>query len=147
MTIPAGVLPLSAFTELSGVPLGGPIPILADLMDPTTGDYLSLTKGRSPVDGAIVEGFRVERGSGPAVQNVGHTLREVRHTDASSIAEIQSRVRDGVQHLERAGLARLQKVDVEVTGDLAEVTAWVQDLTLAAQSPEAKPYAVVRGDV
>ncbi len=111
---------IAAMTVTGATPLGAydlrpdprrlrPVPILAEWVDPDTGDITMLNQTRTPVDGAIIEGLRVDRGSGSAVMDVGQTLRKVRHTDDSSLGEIPERARDGVRELERLGLIRFEK--------------------------------------
>jgi len=142
--LPIGSMPVSAFDETPAPRTPSPVPILADYVDPETGEIVALLASRSPVDGALIEGVRVERGSGPAVELVGNTLREIRHTDDSSVAEAQSRARDGVRELERLGLVRLATVNVAVESDAMQVDVEVVDLTIAAGAPNTRTYAVPR---
>lgn len=149
--IPIGALPLGAFREHLASREERPPPILADYVDPNTGRITKLLTSRSPVDGAIIEGLRVERGSGAAVVDVGQSLREIRHTDDASLGEVFGRAQDGVRELERLGLARLQSVKTTlVEPDTVEVEATILDFTLAASDPNAeggrtRTYAVPRG--
>lgn len=147
--IPAGVVPLGSFTEVSGSRARKPIPILADYVDELSGQVTRLTEGRTPVDGAIIEILRVERGSGPAVKENGHTMREVRHTDESSLSELKARLRDGFRRMEVAGLVQIQETTVEVNegiGDAVTLSSRIRDLTLPPEDQEAtRTYAVTRG--
>lgn len=127
-----GSTPLGAYTTYPNPRRVRPVPILADWVDTTTGDVTRLNRTRTPVDGAIVEGLRVDRGSGPAVASVGQTLRKVRHTDDSSIGEVPERARDGVRELERLNLARFEqpiRVAVVGLGDAVEFEGEVTDFT------------------
>lgn len=151
--IPAGAVPLGSYVELVTSPAAKPIPILADYTDENTGEITRLTEGRTPVDGAIIEALRVERNSGPAVREVGHTMREVRHTDDSSLAELRGRLKDGLRRMEKAGLISLQETTVTRSGPLddgVEMTGRIKDMTasqLDVNQPETRTYAVPRGQV
>lgn len=138
----AGSTPLGYYVETVEDESALPVPILADYIDPDTGDIIRLNEGRMPIDAAIIEGIRVDRGTGAAVLEVGQTLRKVRHTDETSLAEIPTRARDGVEELERQGLVRFESV---VGPDLnpkdessASYTAYIRDLTVSASDPASR---------
>lgn len=133
-----GSSPLGAYTINPRPGPLVPIPILADHINPDTGEITNLLASRTPVDGAVIEGFRVDRGSGPAVLNVGHTLRRIRHTDDSSLAEVPTRARDAVVEMERLGLVRFEGATTELNEeqDGLRTVAKVTDLT-------AHPISVV----
>ena len=150
--IPAGAVPLGSFQEFPASRARSPIPILADYIDEVSGDISRLDEGRTPIDGACIEVLRVERGSGPAVREVGHTLREVRHTDPSSLAELKGRLRDGFRRMEKAGLVKVESIEVktlENAADSVEMSGEIKDLTLAEQdvngNNNVRTYAVPRG--
>ncbi|MFZ5896803.1 MAG: hypothetical protein ACOY0T_37450 [Myxococcota bacterium] len=142
--IHAGALPLGSYAEALASPPVGPVPILADYVDPETGDIIDLLRTRTPVDGALIEGLRVERNSGPAVALVGHTMREIRHLDDTSVAESASRAREGYRELERLGLLRTSKVEVNTDNDAMEISVEIVDLTVAAGQPNKRTYAAAR---
>jgi hypothetical protein len=146
--IPAGAVPLGAFVETFVTPGALAVPILADYTDPLTGDtpLANLLSTRTPVDGAIIEGLRVERGSGPAVQLVGNTLRQIRNTDPTSLSETKGRTRDGLLILEQQGLAKLITAAATLgdRGDAITMDATIRDFTVQGK-PEDRTYAVSRG--
>jgi hypothetical protein len=148
--IPAGSTPLGAFAESPSPPGLTARPILADWIDPLTGDIplAYLLKSRTPVDGAIIEALRVERGSGPAVEFVGNTLREIRHTDDTSLSEAPGRLRVGLKTMEDAGLVRMLRVtrlELTARGDGMDLEVQISDLTLPSGKQDATTYAVSRG--
>ena len=107
-----------------------------------------LLTSRMPVDGMIIEGLRVERNSGPAVEFVGNTVREIRHTDDPSMSEVPGRIRDGLRTLEEAGLVKMRKVvrfDLGDRGDAVHFEVNISDLTLPNGNADATTYAVSRG--
>ena len=140
----AGGAPLGAFVQLPDPGPHSPVPILADWIDPLDGE-LRLNRSRTPVDGAVIEGFRVQRRSGLAVEGVGQSMFEVRHTDDSSLAELPERARDAVREMEKLGLVRI-KTRVEVMpgrGDHVGVRCEVLDLTTSPE--ELKEFVVQAG--
>jgi hypothetical protein len=54
-----------------------PAGILADAIDPVTGELLSLTRSYDPTDGALVTALRTVRGSGSAVREVGQRYQDI----------------------------------------------------------------------
>ena len=114
---PAGLSPASAFTETSFEdPLGPPV-ILADAIDPLTGEFLSLERGLDPVDAAMAFTFSVERSSGAAVVGVGHRMRTLTHVEPGLGVLVESLAAEAARHLTDAGVARLIKVETEPVGD------------------------------
>lgn len=66
----AGASPLSFFVASPGA-LGPPSPLLADDIDPTTHDFVSLTVGLDPVDSQVLTALVTLRGSGASVFDMG----------------------------------------------------------------------------
>lgn len=146
MPLPAGAFPLGLFSfDVVNRPQP-PVPILSDYVDETTGEITRLNDGRLPVDGAIIEGLRVERGSGPAVETVGNSLRELRYVEEGLQTEANARAREGLVHLERAGLVRVEQVQVTggPTSDAIIVEGEIKDRTLPKENPVSS-YTVKRG--
>ena len=110
---PAGVHPLGFWEEANTDPFEGVVAVPARAIDADTGEITDLLATYTPADGMIVEAFRVERGSGPSVMTIGQTVREVKHTDPSSLAEIRARGREPIDELERLGIVRLDGVTAE----------------------------------
>jgi len=134
---PAGVA-LGAYGLVDVSPLEGPPVILADHIDPETGDWDDLMISHTVFDGMLIEAYAVERNSGPAVEFVGHTLREVRDTDPSAVGEFKSRAQLPVDELERTGMCKLLSAKPVVDGDTVELEIVVQDLTMASDGPSTK---------
>lgn len=123
MPVPyAGILPLSAFTETTHEdPLGPPV-ILADAIDPETGEFVSLERGLDPVDAAVAWTVSVERDSGAAIQGIGHGLRTITHVAPDLAVTAEALAREAVGHLTRENLIALRGISVEAGRDGAEVT-------------------------
>ena len=148
MTTPAaGTHALGSFDVVAITPPEGPVPILADLIDPVTGDFADLLRSAKVSDGLLVEAYRVERGSGPAVNEVGHTLRKVRHTDEGAVAEIKARAVKPVEELADAGVLELRSISVEVDEDEAVLDLAVRDLTEPDVEESRKPFTIPRRPV
>lgn len=76
---PAGTTPIGAF--LIPVPPEDPgnFGVLADAIDPDTGEYLSILSGFDPLDAWVMQQFMVTRGSGSAVLEHGKDFSDVTH--------------------------------------------------------------------
>lgn len=132
MTIPgAGTHELGLYTEAEIYSDEGPVPILADFVDPTTGEIMNLLQSHVVSDGLVIEAYRVKRNSGEVVRNVGNTIREVRDTDAPALAELRSRAVLPIRELEREGIVRLDGFDLVADEDTVEVSLEYVDLTQA----------------
>lgn len=146
LVVPAGAVPLG-FPDFDPQLTGdGPIPILADYVDPLTGDVAHPLMSRTPVDGMIIETLRVERGSGEAVQSVGTRLREIRYVDDQIEVEARARVREGFEEMVRANLVEIQSLAVQLgpTTDSVILSSDIKDLTLPP-SNQVQHYTVRRG--
>jgi hypothetical protein len=144
----AGSHQLGAYVALD---LGDPravVPILADKIDPDTNDFADLLSSATVLDGMLQEAYSVERNSGPAVEEVGHTFREVRNTDPSSVGEFKARSRVPVQELEAAGMLTLVSATPTVDEDTVALDIVVRDLTAPSAGPKAKniPLDKARSD-
>lgn len=114
MTIPAaGITPAASF-ELAGFePPQGPPTILADMIDPETGEFASLTRGRSVADGIVQHLVTVQRGSGAAVRRFGQRFREITHNDATSRETLESLVAEALKPAVDSGTIRFERIVTE----------------------------------
>jgi hypothetical protein len=144
---PAGVHPLGFWEEANTDPFEGVPVILARKRDPDTGEITNLLESDTPADGMIIEGFRVERASGPAVMNIGHTMRQVKHTDEGSIKELEARGREPIDELDELGVVRLNSVkatlDVNDESAVSFDLGYI-DLTMPTRDVKTEVFAVPR---
>lgn len=77
---PFGISALSAQEDAGLPPAGEPPVVLADDIDPETGELLSLD-GVHPVDAHVRYQFQVRAASGAAVGRVGHRFRDIQVLD------------------------------------------------------------------
>jgi len=110
---PGGTSPASAYLPNPHVPSQEPPVILADLIDPATGDYASLIDSAEPTDAAVQLTFTVERNTGAVARNHGHSFRTLRHQDELDEATALSLAEEAVRHLLDAGDVRLTGVVLE----------------------------------
>ena len=106
----------------------GPPGILADAIDPETGEYLSLTRGFDPTDAAVLTALRTIRATGSAVENVGHRFvdMELVGPDSPSFLEQEARragvlvvrLETGIYQPEAIGLYR--KLGYEVRNSFGD---------------------------
>lgn len=108
---PAGTSPASAY-EIPTYAVLPPPAILADLIDPLTGDYASLTRSANLADAFIIEAVRLERGSGAAARDLGHRFREITHVDGNGPEVVESMARQALEPAREAGVAQLVRVTV-----------------------------------
>jgi hypothetical protein len=135
---PAGITPASAFVVASYPPQEPPTAILADRINPLTGEFESLLEGRGLADAMLIQALRVQRGTGAAVRDVGNRFREITHIDGRGLEVITSMVREAAGHAERAGVVRVVRVTVEPdASDPSELNAAVEykDLLAPADAP------------
>jgi hypothetical protein len=130
---PASTSPASAF-ELVDIAEQRAAPvILADLIDPVTGDYASLTKSANLADAFALEALRVQRGSGAAVRDVGHRFREITHVETTATDVVAGMTQEAFADAARAGVAELVDVTVEVdASDGAQLNTVVEYRDLLA---------------
>lgn len=118
MPIPAaGITPLSYFLGTMGVPDGDVVAMLADPIDPISGDYLSIERGFDPVDAAMLTAFRTERASGSAVENVGQRFRDKTHVDSQLDSFFREEVRLTSKDLVDPGDVEIEDVQVVDVGN------------------------------
>jgi hypothetical protein len=116
---PAGT-PADAFDVPGGtmiVDFGRPPVILADLIDPATGDLASLFVGAHPTDAEIQYAASLEYETGAATGRAGHRFREIKKNIASAARDLENEARRLVQPFVERGDMRLSDVVVEVDSD------------------------------
>jgi len=111
---PAGTSPASAYDVQAFAVQLTPPAILADRIDPITGDFASLLEGRPLADAFAIEALLVQRGTGAAVMDTGNRFRELSHVEDDAIELVESMTREAFTDAELAGVARLVAVSVAV---------------------------------
>jgi hypothetical protein len=86
--------PVSSPSELAP-----PSPLLADNIDPDTGDFASLETGMDPIDAQVVFALSVRRNSGPAVLGVGNDLHTLGKMGESGQQQIKGVVQLALHRL------------------------------------------------
>ena len=115
---PASTSPASAFELVDIAEQRAPPLILADAIDPVSGDYSSLTRSANLADAFALEALRVQRGTGAAVRDTGHRFREITHVESNAAEVVLSMTQQAFEDAERAGVASL--VDVTIEADEAD---------------------------
>jgi hypothetical protein len=114
---PAGITPAASF-ELNGFePQRAPPVILADKIDPLTGEFLSLTKTYTVAEGMATYLSAVQRSTGAAVRNIGHRFRELKHVDEQAPELAESMARQALQPAVDAGVLQFDRIESEVHAD------------------------------
>lgn len=110
-----------------------PPAILADRIDPATGDFESLFLGRPLADAFAIEALRVQRATGAAVRELGNRYRELTHVEDETVELIESMTNEAFADAEAAGVARLVQVRVEVDeSDPAQTSTTIEYRDLLA---------------
>ena len=110
---PGGVSAASFWTAVPFVDPAHPLGVLADKLDPNTGELLSLIAGRDPVDAAIAYQFRLRRASGAAVLEDGQAFEAIRKNTDSAPAELRFEA-------ERVMRPFVERGDAEIVGLIIE---------------------------
>lgn len=130
---PAGFSPAAAFTIVRHAEALAPVPILADSIDPKTGDYLSLEDSASIADGLVVTLLRTERDSGAAVLGLGQRFRTIRNVTSQAPELAESMAREALAPASDAGVVQLSAVGALVNAeDGTQLDASIDYLDLLA---------------
>jgi hypothetical protein len=132
---PGGISPASAPTTFELARQAAPPAILADRINPQTGDFESLFVGRSLADAFAIEALRVQRGTGAAVRDLGNRFRELSHVEDDAAELIESMTIEAFAAAADAGVARLVQVTVGVDagdGSALETVVEYRDLLAPA---------------
>ena len=79
--------------------LGPPSPLLADNIDPSTGDFASLFVGIDPIDAQVINAVKIVRGSGASVTEDGMRLADIRKIKDDTQDDIKGQVRRALSRL------------------------------------------------
>lgn len=136
---PAGVTPASAFALQQHAVSEPPPAILADLIDPATGEFLSLVDSATIADGLVVHLLRTQRGSGAAVLSYGQRFRELTHVTTESPELVESMVREALRPASDAGIVRFDQIEAEVDAtDGSQLNAGIEYTDMLAPRRDAE---------
>ena len=140
--IPPTTSPLGFFTPSPGA-LTPPSPLLADLIDPNTHEYISLFTGDDPIDAQVLIALKTVLGSGAAVTSIGSKLSSIRKITESTPGDVEAEVRNALAALIQQGDIRLVSVSVEAhaAGQIEAVVKYV-NMRARDRSIREKRYTV-----
>jgi hypothetical protein len=113
----AGVSAASFGAPTEFVSPAKPPAILADNIDPATGEFVSILSGIHPVDSHVITALRTERGSGVSVMATGQRFRDVRKVDDAFARRIQDECEIALAHLIERRDIMVPKIAVVEDGD------------------------------
>ncbi len=114
-----------------------PVPILADPIDPKTGEYLSLEDSASIAQGLVVTLLRTERDSGAAVLGFGQRFRSIRNVTSQAPELAESIAREALEPARAAGVLQLSAVAAAVNpSDGTQVDTSIDYLDLLAPADD-----------
>jgi hypothetical protein len=116
--------------------LGPASPLLADNIDPTTHDFVSLETGMDPIEAQVLIALKIAKGTGATVQSVGNDLHKLRKITPEVEAIVLTVIRQALKRLIDQQDIRLMGVSVEGL-DSAQMVAilvrWVNMRALDGQ--------------
>lgn len=125
---PAGIS--SFFLAENFVDPGAPKGILADPIDPRTGELLSIERGFDPTDAAVLAALAIKRKTGAAVMETGQRYQDVTHLGDSARSALRQETELALKHLVDSAQIRLER-DVPVLDEenqLAEVPVYWRNI-------------------
>ena len=117
---PAGVTLAGFFIPVLYEDPGAPSGILADAIDPATGEYLSIERGFDPTDAAVLVALTVKRGSGSAVADVGQRYQDLQRVDETAPQFIVAETERALRRLIESRQITLEGVTPAMGDDWAE---------------------------
>lgn len=126
---PAGTSAASLFTPVSYADPADPPVLLADDIDPATGELASLFTRIHPVDAMVVEAFRFERGSGAAVQNDGQRFLDIKKVGPSTARQMEDEARRVLQPLVDRQDVRIDTIKAEAGVEASDLGALFLEYT------------------
>jgi hypothetical protein len=125
---PAGVSLAGFFLPVLYENPGAPPGILADAIDPATGDYLSIERGFDPTDAAVLTALTVKRGSGSAVTDVGQRYQDLERVDDTAEQFISAETERALRRLVESRQVAFERVTPVIGDDWAEVQVIYRNL-------------------
>lgn len=133
--------PLASFlVPIEHVEPGAPVGMLADPIDPQTGDYLSIERGFDPTDAAVLTALSTVRGTGSAVLETGQRFRDATHVTPATATFLRQEVELALRHLIESGQIRLESVSVLTGEDYAEVAVHYANLARGEHRTAVLPW-------
>lgn len=90
---------------------------LADAIDPATGEFTSLRRGRHPVDAAVLFQFQVALHSGSALGENGHRIGEIKKADDRAKTAMKQEAERIMKRFVDRGWIRNDGIEVDVSFD------------------------------
>lgn len=141
----AGVTPAVFFVPVTFKVTGAPIAMLADPIDPATGELLSIERGFDPVDAAVINVMRTVRGSGSAVEDVGQRFGDATHINPKLEAFLREEVRIAFEPLVNAGQVSIEQVSLETIDTEAGLLVVYKNIPANKQRSTFLPLASLVG--
>lgn len=139
---PAGVTPAGLFVPQTFDDTSRPPGILADAIDPITGEYLSILKGMDPIDAQVIDALKIKRGSGVAVRNDGQRFADIKKVDDAAASLIDGEARRALARLVENLDIRVLTVDAVANQDNDFADVVVQFKNLRARPKDLRAATV-----
>jgi hypothetical protein len=131
---PAGLAPAGLFIPQTFATPTDPPAILADAVDPETGEYLSISRGMHPIDQQVLIALVVQRNSGAALTDDGQEFGKIRKLDDTAARLIDGEARRALARLVEQKDIRIRAVypNASPDNDWAEVGVEYENLRARA---------------
>jgi hypothetical protein len=138
------VSPTIFFTPVNVTVPGKPIAMLADPIDPATGELLSIERGFDPTDAAVINAVRTVRGSGSAVEDVGHQFGSATHITPKLEISLREEARLALENLTSSKQIVMQEVSVQTEDTEAGVLLVYENVAKGERRELGLPLGAAR---
>lgn len=138
---PGGVSPFSAIFTNGAIPANAARTWLADPIDPSTGDLVSITTGLHPVDGAICWAFQTRLHTGSALGEAGHLFDQTRKLGDRAERALRLEAERLFAPFVARGWVKLDPTEITVELDTASIVCSYTNL-LTRQRREGVRFAI-----
>lgn len=109
--------------------------ILADAVDPVTGEYLSISRGWDPIDEQLIAALTLERGTGAAAEDDGQDFFRIEKMTEAAAQLIDAEGRRALKRLLDNGDIAIRSILVvaDPSDDFAEIDVRYQNVRARGQ--------------
>ena len=124
---------------------GKPLGMLADPVDPVTGELLSIERGFDPTDAAVITALRTVRGSGSAVEDVGQQFEQAKIITPKLEPFLREEVRLALAPLTSTNQITLEQVTIEMVDNEVGVLIVYRNIAAGVDRQAFLPLGALLG--
>lgn len=118
---------------------------LADAIDPSTGDYRSISRGVDPIEAAALEALLVRRKSGSAVREDGMSFADLKKLDDTFESTLKAEIQYAWRRLIEARQIEFRSLSIETENDTATVKIYFVNLVQNQRGDLSIPLLKLQG--